>query len=455
MKHEANNSRAWLRRILPIVVAITLAVIAGGLVHQTSAQKLSPRNKQSKFVQGSNDVANTIFSGGRDFISDEQWAKAEQKFSQYVSTYPNEKNADAAFYWMAYSQYKLNRFGDARVTIARLLNNYPSTSWKDDAKTLLAQIPGQSLGVGVGVGSGSGRGNGSLPDDDPCEFKIVVLQALFQSDVQRGIAVATDWLKPGSNQTLRCKGAALTLLARNGGKAVTPVILQVAQNETDLKLRAKAISVLGATNDDSVIDPLRDLALNAPQNEIAEAALYALSQHTSPRAITVLSEIAVSSRPLELRKGAIMAIANRSGEPAVDALLKIYESKQDIETRKAVISGLSRRRSDRAYAKLIEIARNGENIEIRKSGISGIGRRGGEQAIGALLGLYDSEKDEELRDQIVNSLAYSNDPRITRKLIDIAKDPKTPMERRKRAIGWLSRSKDPEVIKFLEDLLKQ
>jgi hypothetical protein len=29
------------------------------------------------------------------------------------------------------------------------------------------------------------------------------------------------------------------------------------------------------------------------------------------------------------------------------------------------------------------------------------------------------------------------------------------MERRKRAIGSLSRSKDPAVLQFLEDLLKQ
>ena len=42
-----------------------------------------------------------------------------------------------------------------------------------------------------------------------------------------------------------------------------------------------------------------------------------------------------------------------------------------------------------------------------------------------------------------------------RKLIEIARNPQTPIARRKRAIGWLSRSKDPEVLKFLEDLLKQ
>src|SRR5207253_8304761 len=134
----------------------------------------------------------------------------------------------------------------------------------------------------------SGKGKGSA-DDDPCEFKIVVLQALFESDPQRGMAVATDWLKPNSGQTVTCKRAALRLLARHGGKAVTPTILGLAQNETDLKLRTTAIALLGATNDDSVLNALRDFALNSPQNEVAEAALYALSQHTSPQALNALA----------------------------------------------------------------------------------------------------------------------------------------------------------------------
>jgi hypothetical protein len=43
---------------------------------------------------------------------------------------------------------------------------------------------------------------------------------------------------------------------------------------------------------------------------------------------------------------------------------------------------------------------------------------------------------------------------VVQKLIQIAKNPQEPMERRKRAIGWLSRSKNPAVLKFLEDLLK-
>lgn len=497
--------------------------------------------------------ATTVFRNARDLITDGDWAKAQEKFNEYVSTYPNEKNLDAALYWMAYAAHKLEKFDDCRQTIDRLLEKYPSSAWRDDARVLLAQIPGlyvaaadqaaayeqlvtavtaaqtpapaapvapvtdppvvystttpaaapvivrrgqadlevfgtaQGIVTGPGVAPAQAIGygpvsawalrdelGGPVSDDDPCEFKIVVLQALFQTDLQRGIMAATDWLKPGSTQTVRCKGAALTLLGRHGGKTVTPVILGVARSEPDLKLRARAISTLGSLNDDSVIDALRDFALTSQENDLIEASLYALSKHTGERAIGVLSDIATSSKPISHRKVAIASIATRPGEPAVDALFKIYDGDQNIEIRKAVISGFANRKSERAGNRLVEIARSSDNIELRKAAISAVSRRGGEKTVEFLLSLYDSERNEELKDQIVNSLASGtiyvsgehigfgqnasasrlNDQRVIDKLIQIARDQQAPMERRKRAIGWLSRSKDPKVLAFLQELLK-
>src|SRR5262249_20968955 len=155
----------------------------------------------------------------------------------------------------------------------------PNTNWKEDARVLLAQVPGNPAlayrdltaapakmaitpvppsadyvylpsapiapvavtpaveGVATTVWAPEASFNSDDDNNDPCEFKIVVLQALFQTDLQRGIMAATEWLKPGSTQTVRCKSAALTLLGRNGGKAVTPVILGVARSEPDIKLR--------------------------------------------------------------------------------------------------------------------------------------------------------------------------------------------------------------------------
>ena len=516
------------------ILIISLVLLAAAVNPAAGQQRRLPSNN---LTQSSTDAATAVFNAARDLITDGQWAKAQDKFREYVNSYPNQKNIDAALYWMAYSQQKLERYDQCRETLMRLLEKYPSTNWRDDARVLLAQLPGAvalaqataaqadaalvtgaaNMGVTAPVAiarrapdgdivytpAPSLTGPGVAPvaiarpaqgmlgpsiyiddalgssenDDDPCEFKIVVLQALFQTDLQRGIVAATDWLKPGSTQTVRCKSAALALLGRNGGKQVTPVILGVARNETDLKLRARAISVLAATNDDSVIEPLREFALNSNDNEIVEASLYALSRHTGDRAIAVLSDIAVSGKSIAQRRMAIASIAGRPGEPAVDALLRIYDADQNVEIRKTVILGFANRKSERAGSKLFDIARTSDNIELRKTAVAGIARRGGDKAVDFLLSLYDSEKNEELKDQIINSLATGsfvlggtviagqndtyvasggrlNDQRVIQKMIEIAKNQQTPMERRRRAIGWLSRSKDPAVLKFLEELLR-
>jgi HEAT repeat protein/TolA-binding protein len=558
--HREVNS---INRILTLALAASIVLVAAGIA---TAQKFAHRPRANKFTQqSSNAAASAMFGGGRDLIDEAQWAKAEEKFAQYIAAYPNEKNLDAAMYWMAYSQFKLRKFNQSKDTIDRLLKVYDKSIWKEDAEMLLAQLPNSpqvkidpakiealtapavkvetleepatvtvnvapvaAPAVAVAVQNpaevqeraaasqermaeaqarmaeaqaraeertraaqertlervkiaqekikdkdfkydfdfdfnfdfdwDNGLVQGKPGSDDPSEFKIVVLQELFEADPQRGIAVATEWLKAGSTQTVSCRRAALTLLARHGGKAAIPIIMESAKNDPELKVRTRAISVLGSFNDDSVVDPLRDFALNAQQSEISEAALYALSNINTPRAASVLADIALSNKPVPLRKTAIASIAGRQGEPAVDALLKIYDSSPDLDIRKSVIFGFARRKSDRAGAKLLEIARSADNVELRKAAISAIGRRGGDTAVDSLLNLYDSEKNEDIRDQILNSLSNSNDPRVIDKLIEIAKNPQTPIERRRRAVMLLSngsRTKNPKVIAFLEDLLKQ
>ena len=499
------------------------AVAAQG---QPGSQNQAEVNRARAQAAKAKADAASVFSSARDLITDGQWARAQEKFKEYVSSYPNEKNLDAALYWTAYAQQKLAQFDECRTTILRLMEKYPTSSWRNDARVLLAQVPGayrvyepyvttvqgttvtaapsepivvyrpgdpltpvaitplpgQAVGIGFGAGGGGAWSIDDLgdsnSDDDPCEFKIVVLQALFQTDLQRGIMAATEWLKPGSTQTVRCKSAALTLLGRHGGKAVTPVILGVARNETDVKLRARAISTLGAINDDSVVDALRDFALTSPDNDIVEASLYALSKHTGDRAIAVLADIATSGKSNAQRRLAISSISVRPGEPAVDALFRIYDADQSLEIRKAVIAGFGNRKSERAGNKLFEIARGSDNIELRKAAVNAISRRGGDKVVEFLLNLYDNEKNDELKDQILYTLAAGtvyvttpggssgfgnqsvgalsrlNDQRVIQKLIEIAKNQQAPMERRKRAIGWLSRSNDPQVLKFLEELLR-
>ena len=97
-----------LNRILALAIATAFILIASGLGQQAAAQKYSHRPKATKFAQqgSTNAAATAVFNGGRDLIDDAQWTKAEEAFAQYISKYPQEKNLDAAMYWMAYAQYK-------------------------------------------------------------------------------------------------------------------------------------------------------------------------------------------------------------------------------------------------------------------------------------------------------------------------------------------------------------
>jgi len=157
IKYAAPNRNAT------VVLAVILLILMTGLFGQVAAQqRTSSRNSVNRFTQqGGKEAATVMFQGGRDLITDQQWAKAEEKFQQYTSTYPNEKNIDAALYWMAYSEFQLSKFELCKSTLTRLLNNYQSSSWKEDARTLLAQLPERysgAAGSGTGIGTGVGVG---------------------------------------------------------------------------------------------------------------------------------------------------------------------------------------------------------------------------------------------------------------------------------------------------------
>src|SRR5438045_1420566 len=133
------NRLSSMTAMLTIVIAL---LVAGGTLQNAAAQKFSHRQTGNKFTQQqNNEAAESKFTAARDLIDDSQWIKAEAQFAQYVAAYPQQKNADAAMYWMAYAQYKLRKFDQSKQTIDKLLKAYEKTSWKEDAETLLAQLP--------------------------------------------------------------------------------------------------------------------------------------------------------------------------------------------------------------------------------------------------------------------------------------------------------------------------
>jgi TolA-binding protein len=127
------------------------SILIISLVLLAAAVKAPPRQQRRRIPsnnfapQSSTDAATTVFNAARDLITDGQWAKAQDKFREYVNSYPNQKNLDAALYWMAYSQQKLSQYDKCRETVMRLLEKYPNTNWRDDARVLWPNCRARSL----------------------------------------------------------------------------------------------------------------------------------------------------------------------------------------------------------------------------------------------------------------------------------------------------------------------
>jgi HEAT repeat protein len=441
MRHNISTSSTENRGAGSRFVLILMAglVLMGALFVTSSAQQ--EQDQANRFVQSQNTAAARIFREGRDLIGDEEWREAEGKFRSFISSYPKDKNLDAALYWLAFTLAKQQKYQEADVQLKRLLTEFPRSNWADDATALRAQLNLDPRVV-----------DNALNEDD-VEVKIVALQSLFETSPERGLAYVAEMMRPGSKASTRLKEAGVELLRRYGGKQAIALLLDIIRNQADKEIRVTAIQTLGRTGDESVLPLLKELATTSADEEVSKAAVFAISRFEGDGPRALLLDLARAGKTVEVRKDAIFWLS-QNGDAVMDELMRLYSTDQSTEVKKQIIFALKRMGSPRALAKLYEIARNqGEDEELRKDAIHWISQGGGKEALDFLIQMYDAEKDEEVRKQLIFGLSRTGDKRAIQKMIDIARRDSS-LELRKQAIFWLGRTNDPEAQKFLEDILK-
>jgi HEAT repeat protein len=467
--------------------------------HEQDVQKLN------RFVQASRSdtPAMKVFREGRDFIEAENWQRAAERFQGYVREFPKDRDVDAALYWYAYALQKLGRKDDAAAPLLRLVRDFPNSSWRREAEAMLVV-----LGRGEAVQEALNQNN--------CEIKILALQSLFQANVERAIAFVSEVLKAPEGTCPGLKPAAVSLAGSHGGARVVPLLLEIAKSQGDLKLRLTAIKRLGEQNSEAVVDELLRLYDADRTSEVRAQLLRAFSESRIGRAETKLIEVARSGEDVSLRQYAIRYLGNSQSNSALEELLRIFDADKTPAIRAQILRALSERQDPRARAKLLEIARNGdtpelrveairrladggkaslddllqlyasetnvaikqglirafgdiddprataklfeiarsnEPVEIRIYAIRRLGDRNDAQVLDQLISLYDAEKEMQVKVMLIRAFGDSSQKVAVQKLIAIARDSQM-VELRKMAVRMLGESRDPEALKFLEDLLK-
>ena len=489
-----------------LIGAVMLSVaLAIAIKSPTAHGKDQELQKLGQFVQSSkvNTAAMQIFREGRDLIEAQNWQKAAEKFRDFITGYPKDKDLDAALYWYGYALHKQGIKDEAVKPLIRLIENYPSSTWRREADALLVVLGRQD------------KVNDALNRDN-CEIKILALQSLFQADQERAITFVTEVLKANQTQCPGLQSAAVSLLGSHAGARAVPMLLEIARTNPDLKLRLTAIRRLGEQHTDAVADELIKLYDADRTKEVRAQILRALVETRSPKGSAKLIEIARSGDDVGMRQYAIRYMAELKDSNSLEELIRIYDSDRTPEIRGQIIRVLAERDDPRARTKLLEIAKQGETPELRMEAIRRLADHG-RLSMDDLFGLYNGEANTTLKQAYLRAFADSQDPRARIRLFEIARgnepidlrlyalrrlgdkdDEQTTdqlvamydaeqnlqvrgallrgfgnskhksavrklmviarndpsVELRKLAVRYLGESKDPEALKFLEDLLK-
>ena len=400
--------------------------------------------KLERFVQSTkvNTAAMQIFREGRDLIEAQNWQRAAEKFNEFIKAYPKDRDLDAALYWYGYALQKQQRKEEAAEPLLLLIRRFPNSSWRREADALLVVL-GREAEVKEAL------------EKDNCEIKILALQSLFQADEERAIQIVTDSLKANPGQCEGFQAAAISILGRRGsGARAVPILLTIARNNADLKLRVTAIRLLGDQHTEQVTDELIKLYDADRNRDIRAQIVRALAESGLPRGNAKVLEIARTDEDQGIRELAIRSIGSMKDPAALDELMRIYDSTQTMQIRSYVVRALFERREDpRARTKVWEIARKDPAPELRSYAIRNLFADHEEQTITQFIGLYDAEQSQMVKTVLIRAFGESKHKVGLQKLMTIARsDPS--LELRKVAIRYLGQSKDPDALRLLEELLK-
>ena len=460
------------RQKIFIVFTVLFVFIFSGVV---IVAKNSTGNNLPELFQTGDEKFDKTFREGRELIDKEDWKQAAEKFKAIVCDCPEKKYVDAAFYWLAFTYKKQKMYTEMNAALDRLQKNFPNSSWADDARVMrieqnvfVATAPSgnftysnQLFGYAIATTSPE-----KTPLDREEEVKLAAFRSLLSTDAGRAVQLSDDILKSDSKASENLKIQIIRILTFQRLANAYTYTLSPAQIATNgIGIVTTSSSGQSATTN-----------IRSGQNNLLTTSLTDESNSLSkfiPQIRDILVKNFKANTNAKVKKEIIYALGRLNDGESTNYLSQFYDSESDKELKKAVLQSFgsaslyfnpaSAKTTDLRKStinKLLEIAKNDRDIELKTAALSSLQmiffRSRAEEKIElvqALLQTYDSTDNENFKSFVIRSLAQSNQDAAVKKLMDIAKNDKSD-NLRIAAINALRGNKNPEVARFLEDLIK-
>ena len=272
------------------------------------------------------------------------------------------------------------------------------------------------------------------------------------------LAIARDQARARETRRTAVSWLGRSVGARGGpsGGELAKALGEIARDENDnQEVRRAALSVLSRMENGEGIPALIEISRASNDVWLGRTALGTLASSGDPRARAHLRTVVQRDDVADdIRAAAIKGIGG-SYATSQDAefLRNLYTKLPGEKTKEAVMSALGEMGGTQNARWLMQVARNAdETIRTRRRAVQ-LSERAG-TPVSELVSLYDAVDDQQMREQLISTLAQNGTKTATDKLLAIAKnDPNYTL--RRRAVSALGRSEDPRVREALRDIVER
>ena len=366
-----------------------------------------------------------LYDQGNDAIDEHDWKRAARAFQKVADM--RLSHADAALYWLAFSQSKMGMRSEALSTLLQLKSTYPKSKWNDEANKTELEIR-QSAGQQI---------EPEHVDDE--ELKLIALNGLMQSDPDRAVPVLDRILQTSKSSKLKDK--ALFVLSQSSSPQAYDVLSRVARNGANPELQRRAVRYLGIMGGERNRKLLADLYASTSDIDTKKSVLrsYMVAGDRDH-----LYALAKGEQNPELRAEAVSQLGLIG---AREELAELYKTESSTAVRKKIIQAMF---IGGNAEKLFDIARNEPNLDLKLTAIKNLGIMGGERTGQFLMSLYDSDQRTDVRKTIINSLFIQGNAQA---LVALARKEKDP-ELKKAVISKLSLINSKIAADYLMEYLR-
>ncbi len=432
------------------------------------------------------DPADSLYKAARNALSREQYKSAADLFREVRSRYPKSAYVPDTYYYEAFALYRSGSSADLRQASSLLQTQrgtYPSAATSGDAQALMSRIDAVLARQGdanaaarmstTAVSATAPRAprapvaprapreprapRAPRGDRDNCsneddDVQVAALNGLMQMDAAKATPILQKVLARRDSGSACLRRKAVFLIAQQETPGAESILLNVARTDPDPEVRAQAVFWLSQVKSPSAVAALDSILRNSTDPELQEKALFALSQQDNPKAIATLRAFAAQeSAPEELREKAVFWLGQSGDTSSVGFLRSLYGRTSNTELKERILFAVAQSDNASGQAWLMEVAKNPKEPVEARKQAIFWAAQNG-MSIASISTLYGQMQDVELKEQLIFVLGQSNDPAAVTKLLDIAKtDPDREM--RKRAIFWLGQSNDPRAAQALESIL--